>query len=406
MKRDFTWERGPFERCPLCGEQTFGLLTAGGNVITLRCTTCRYSHGDALPPVDKATIYLDQFVFSAIFKIKTGGQAPNGHQSFYDELIPQLRHVVHLQQAILPHSDLHSNETLVYRDPRGLRDAYEHIGGNVSLRGSRDIEMDQVFAFARAFRDGNEPALNLAPDEILQGSRNDWLPDMLMSVNVDYSQFADGIRRERDKGFAALSEVVAAWADEKPSFRELLRRESQFGKHRRSALATVMQRMASASAVGDGMDLLYAALEPVWREFLLLRDFLREGASDKDAMRRVGDFWDWPRLNEMPYNRIFAYLFAAFGKRVTMGQRKFTRGLMTDFQAIAAYAPYVDAMFIDRECALLLGEGELKHDLKYRARIFSYANKQDFLNYLHDLEDQATAEVRAYAERIYGIKPT
>jgi hypothetical protein len=403
MARSFTWERGPFEQCPRCREQTFGFLGAGRDVMTLRCTKCRYSHGEVLPEVDKATIYLDQFMFSAIFKIKAGGRAPLGHQDFYDELIPLLRRVVLLQQAILPHSDLHSNETIVFHDPRGLRDAYEDIGGDASLRDSRDIEIDQVFAFVRAFRDGGEPMLTLSPDEILQGSRNDWLPDMRISVNADYSQFAAGIRRERDKGFAALSEVVVAWADEKPPFHELLRRESQFGKHRRTALAAVMQRVATAGAGGDGMDLLYAALEPVWREFLMLRDFLREGASDEEAMRRVGAFWDWTRLHEMPFNRIFAYLFAAFGRRVTMGQRKFTRGLMTDFQAIAAYAPYVDAMFIDRECALLLGEGELRRDLHYRARIYSYANKDAFLAYLRELEARATAEVRAYAERIYGI---
>lgn len=136
----------------------------------------------------------------------------------------------------------------------------------------------------------------------------------------------------------------------------------------------------------------------------MLCDFLHEGAFDEEAMRCVGAFWDWPRLHEMPFNRILAYLFAAFGRRVTMGQRKFTRGIMTDFRAIAAYAPYVDAMFIDRECALLLGEGELRNDLDYRARIYSYASKDEFLAYLRDLEARATADVRRYAERIYGIK--
>jgi hypothetical protein len=86
-----------------------------------------------------------------------------------------------------------------------------------------------------------------------------------------------------------------------------------------------------------------------------------------------------------------------------MGQRKFTREIITDFKAIAAYAPYVDAMFVDRECALLLGEGKLRRHLQYRARIYSYANKDSFLAYLRELEAQATAEVRDYAERIYGI---
>jgi hypothetical protein len=403
MAKSFIWERGPFDQCPRCRELTLGLLSAGRDVMTLRCTGCRYTHNEVLPAVDKATIYLDQFMFSAIFKIKAGGQAPLGHQNFYDELVPLLRRVVLLQQALLPHSDLHSNETIVFRDPRGLRDAYEHIGGDASLRDTRDIEMKQIFAFARAFRDGGEPLLRLTPDEVLREPRNDWLPDMRIGVNADYSQFADGIRRERDKSFGALSDLVAAWAEEKPTFRVLLRREEQFGKHRRTVLATVMQRIANAEIAGNGMELLYAALEPVLREFLMLRDLFGEGASDHEAMKLVGEFWDWPPLNEMPFSRLLSYLLAAFGRRVSMGQRKFTRGIMTDFQAIAAYAPYVDAMFIDRECALLLREGELLRELNYRARIFSYANKDAFLAYLRQLEAQATAEVRDYAERIYGI---
>lgn len=403
MAASFTWERGPFEKCPRCLEQTFGLLGAGRNLITLRCTKCRYRHSEVLPKVEKACIYLDQFMFSTIFKIKAGGLAPPGHRDFYEELIPLLRRVVLLQQAIFPHSDLHSNETIVFHDPRGLRDAYEDIGGDASLRNSDEIEMDQVLAFAQAFRDGGEPLLTFTPDLILHGSRNDWLPDMRVSVNTDYSQFADGIRRTRDEGFAALSELVAAWTEEKPPFRELLRRESQFGQQRRIALRSVIQRMVNAGTDGKGVDMLNAMLAPVWREFRMLRDFLRQDASEDVATLRVGTFWDWPRLHEMPFNRIFAYLFAAFGRRVTMGQRKFTRGLMTDFRAIAAYAPYVDAMFVDRECALLLGEGELRRELHYRARIYSYANKEEFLAYLRELEARATAEVRGYAERIYGI---
>ncbi|WP_186456953.1 hypothetical protein [Sphingomonas suaedae] len=369
----------------------------------MRCTECRFSYGEVLPKVDKATIYLDQFVFSAVFKIKAGSRAPLGHEDFYEELIPLLRRIVLLQQAIFPHSDLHSNETIVFHDARGLRDAYEDIGGDASLRESRDIEMDQVFAFARAFRDGGEPQLAFTPDQVLQRPRNDWLSDIRISVNADYSQFADGIRRERDRGFDALRELITMWAEEKPTFRELLRRESQFGKHRRTALAAAMQRMANTGPAGGGIDLLDALLDPVWREFFALRDFLREGRTEEEAMLRVGAFWDWPRLRDVPFNRIFAYLFAAFGRRVTMGQRKFTRGIMTDFQAIAAYAPYVDAMFVDRECALLLNEGELREELRYRAQIFSYANKDEFLAYLRALEALATAEVRHYSERIYGL---
>lgn len=220
---------------------------------------------------------------------------------------------------------------------------------------------------------------------------------------MDYSQFAEGVRQDRERGFAALKEVVAAWATEKPKFRELLRREMNFGAHRRSALAHVVERVARATAEGDGMGLMNAALEPVWREFQMLKKFLRQDGSEQDAIVRVGKFWDWPNLRQMPYNRISAYLFAAFGRRVAMGQRKFTPGLMNDFQSIAAYAPYVDAMFLDRECASLLNEGDLIRELQYRSQIFSYENANSFLDYLRELEARATPEVRAYANRIYGM---
>lgn len=32
-----------------------------------------------------------------------------------------------------------------------------------------------------------------------------------------------------------------------------------------------------------------------------------------------------------------------------------TRGFMNDVRAISAYAPYVDAMFVDNECATFFG---------------------------------------------------
>lgn len=370
--------------------------------MVLRCSACRYSHNEELPAVEKATIYLDQFVFSNIFKIKTGRRAPLGHGDFYDELIPLLRRVVLLQQALLPHSDLHVSETIVFNNARDLREAYESIGGGAALRDSREIELDQVLAFAHAFRDGSEPLLALAPDEIIRGRRNDWLSDMRISVNSDYSNFADGIRRDRDSGFAALSQATSVWANEKPAFKQQLRLELQYGNHKRNALASLRRRISTVGDNDDAMEFLSITQAPAWQEFYVLLDFFGSGTPSIEAERRVYDFWDWDRLSDMPCNRISAYLFAGLARRVGMGQRKLTPGMMTDFRAISTYGPYVDAMFIDRECALLLSEGELRHDLDYRARIFSYANKADFLAYLRGLEAQASAEVRYYADRIYG----
>jgi hypothetical protein len=136
----------------------------------------------------------------------------------------------------------------------------------------------------------------------------------------------------------------------------------------------------------------------------MLREIFGVGSTIEDTIERVIEFWEWPRMTEMPTNQIFSYLFASLGRRVAYGQQKVTPGILTDFNAIATYAPYVDAMFLDKECAHLLAEPELQRDLHYRARIFSYSNKDAFLAYLRNIVAQATDEVRYFSERIYGIK--
>ena len=289
MTKKFTWERGPFEQCPSCNKVGLGFLSAGRDVITLRCTECRYSYSELLPAVDKATIYLDQFVFSALFKAKAGGRVPLGQASFYQELEPLLRRVVLLQQAILPHSELHTNETIVFSEASALREAIEDLGGDSVLKASRDVEMAQVYAYAKAFRDGEVPTIEFTPDSVLEGGRNDWLDHMRISVNMDYSQFAEGIRSDRESGFAALKGTVEWWAAEKPSFRDQLRRELQFGKHRRSGITTIFERMRLAEKRGDVDAYLSAALNPQWREFKMLRDMFRGEGTEVDAIRRVGE---------------------------------------------------------------------------------------------------------------------
>ena len=76
---------------------------------------------------------------------------------------------------------------------------------------------------------------------------------------------------------------------------------------------------------------------------------------------------------------------------------------MNDVRAISTYAPFVDAMFLDNECASLLGEAPLRDDLNYRARIFSLNMQDEFVAYLAEIEAETPGEVREYAARIYGI---
>lgn len=400
--KGFTWERAPFSACPACKKCNFGILRAGGDTLTKRCSSCRYSETITLPPVDKKVIYLDQFIFTSLFNAASGGRLPPGHESLTTELYGLLRRLVLLQQVILPHSDIHHDETTVFHNAMELREAYEFIGGDISLTDTRTVELDQVMTAAEAFLSGQPLVLDLSVDEVLSDKRNEWLSDMHISVRSDYSQFADGIRKLRDEAHSEFEDLAARWATKKPSFEEVLKIElDDIAAVKISALANTEKRKDTADA-----DIFLDAFNtPIQKETRSLLTLMRRaGVPDSEAGGKVTEFWASDLFKQLPHHRIAAYLFAAIARRVVRGQKTIVnRGMMNDIRLISAYAPYLDAMFIDNTSAQLLREPPLTTDLEYRARIFSYSNGQEFLEYLRGIEANTPKEVSDFAKMIYGV---
>lgn len=402
------FERGPFSPCPKCHHPDgVGLLSAGGQRLTMRCKVCRYTSTETLPALDKKVIYFDQLAFSELFKVQAGtrkGNAP--HNDFWQELYERVRRVLLLQQAIFPASDIHSSETIVSPFPNELRDAYESLGGDVSFESADKIVGSQVWECFSAYREGRDPVFTFDVDDILQDERNAWLSDMRVTVNADYSHFADGIRESRARTTESLIDLVAQWAAKQRTFRENLRIEIEnYGQQRVGALRHLLTLESKLEQSDDPLAFLEVSGHPVFREFqMLLRNFQKDGLPRTKAMEEVVRFWHWPGNWQQPNHRISGYLFAALARKVTAGQRKPpTRGFINDVKAISAYSPYVDAMFLDNECAGFLNESPLREELNLRTRIFSLNTRHEFLSYLADLERQAPAEVRHYATRIYGL---
>jgi hypothetical protein len=64
--------------------------------------------------------------------------------------------------------------------------------------------------------------------------------------------------------------------------------------------------------------------------------------------------------------------------------------------------PYVDAMFVDKQCASLLKQGRLRTELTYKAKVFSLNSPNDFLGYLEDICNSTPENIRVSADDIYG----
>lgn len=209
-----TLERGPFETCPRCQRASFGILSAGGDCVTLRCTECRYSQSEVLPGVEKRVLYLDQSLFSLLFKIESGGRLAPGHEESTREIYRRLRRVVLLQQAVLPHSDVHLDETIVFHSSDDLLAAYERIGGDVRLMNTREVECMQVAEYATAFIEQRDPALSFDVNKVLEDERNVWLPDMHIHAGANFAMLAECVRERRSRSHEAMQRLIERWAAE------------------------------------------------------------------------------------------------------------------------------------------------------------------------------------------------
>ena len=122
---------------------------------------------------------------------------------------------------------------------------------------------------------------------------------------------------------------------------------------------------------------------------------------DAELTARVRAFWDWDGNKEQPNGKILAYMLAALADHFAHGRKKKpSAGFLNDVSAIASYAPYVDAMFVDIECAQLLQGKRCLEALKYRAKIFSLNSGEQFLAYLQAIIDETPDDVRRYASII------
>lgn len=403
------FEHGPFRHCPKCGQpDTFGILSVGGNLVTRRCKACRYSHSEGLPTLDKKVIYLDQFAISGLYRVKSGTMPLNANsRAFWVEAEKQVNRAYLLQQAIFPASNIHDSETIVSRFAAELRLAHEMLSGDTNFHTTEEVELTQVLASAEAYAGGaRAPLIKFDVDDVLEGNRNNWLPTMHVTANMDSSFFAAGIRQDRDQSGGAFDALAAKWAAEKPTFKDVLMAElAAYGSSRIAGLRSAQERLRRGMLAGDMMEVLEATHSPVCRELEALKHLFKErGIESESVAAEVGKFWDWKGCEQIPSHRISAYLFATIASKMASGQKRLPgRGTLNDVRAISCYAPYVDAMLIDNEFAGFLNENRVKSGSGLDTKVFSLRRGDEFLAYITGLADSAPNDVRENAKQLYGI---
>lgn len=401
------FEFPPFWLCPECKMQdAFGVLWVRENSYKRRCKNCGYKADFFLPDVDKKVIYIDQFAISNLFLFRSDRDKKSPLKDFWIQLHDQILNVLLLQGAIFPHSNIHLDESLVARTFDGLRDTYRSISGDTSLHSTHEIERMHLFDFAKSWiTNEGVPALTFSVDDILEGTRNSWLSPIRIEANSDYSQFANDIRSSREMASADFAELFKHWATNKPTFQEVAKHEAaSFGHVYNQQRAEMIQQMVLEITGEATVSLDDIMGQANLMNSMLTRLFSEHGVSEEDCFKKITEFFTWDGLQEIPSNKISAYMFAAIARKAASGQKRAPNsGMLNDIRVISTYMPYVDAMFLDNECAALLSEEPLKTDLNFSAQIFSLNNRDQFLKYLNTIETAIDSETRKRANDLYGV---
>lgn len=404
---------GPFSRCPSCGEQEFGTLSISNNFHTRRCRACLYSASKELPQLKKKLIYLDQMVLSNIAKEldPVWRQTRKRLDPFWIDLFDQLDRLLKLQLLVCPTSPTHEEESSYdSRFEFVLRRLYEHLANGVEFDFPEQILEQQLHLAFTAALEGTDPDFGqIVVKDVLHRDPNEWMDRIRISVNWPWNEEeVDRRRRTRDEGYdVTMKQIWTRWSGEKHRCFD-----DWFEEERRgiadAALSSYVQYHRSLAEVSPGVspeDVL--SLMPN-RYARLVAGFLWQleeiNVAQQEQFAYVQQFLYSEAALKAPQNQISSLLFAGLARRAASGQKRVpNRGTYNDIRTISAYLPYCDAIFVDNEFAVMLGEKFIvEHIAAYPTRIFSARTKNEFLSYLKSIEETAPSEHVDAVRDVYG----
>lgn len=380
----------PLETCPFCGAaEEFGLLSVHGRGYAKRCRGCMQDESYDLPSVEKRLVYLDQHAISHMAKAlhpdwaeKYARDVVRTQYGFWWDLFAKLDRLGKLQLILCPWSEIQRQESLLDdRLTETLRTMYEHLAGGVSYEDPSTIQRFQLLRAFDAWLDGHSPE-SLSRSTVTHGRLDEWQDKLRVSAHFPITdEERTQLRVVRDAADANMKAIVEEW---------------QAGERREFAEVYDEQREAARSKDRSGW--------PVSLVSLMMRDRLRQrGISDAEHRDVAMDFFASDTIIDVPFTRLGSALLASLAVLASTGRAaKPTRGMLFDFRAIANYAPYCDAMLIDRECYRLITDSPAIDQFPPGLRLYSVDQRDDLMAYLDGIEHDASAQHHELVERVYG----
>lgn len=370
--------------CPACGARnSFGNVSVHSHVLR-GCKHCKYQSMVWLPEIRKKVIYLDQFFFSG---------AMRGNDPRFKVAAGRVKRLCSLQLLAAPYSSVHEDEAHQWRGHDGMTSAQLMEFIKATSRGAKfekayNVERRQVHKAWEAFLKGQPPDHLLAHRDAIEGGTLDKWDDYFRIDVGGYLRDIELNRRLKNESVDELVKILDQWQASAQTFDEAVALEiHDAGKQYVGAYLTMVNRYAQGD-FGAAIDSPMVAM--VMEQMM---HWLPQDQPLPDKVQRCIEFFQSPHFSEVPHEWLSSHMFAtikAMVKRGTFSNREEARkslnGVFEDIRHISLYAPYCDAIVIDKFMADLVGRPTVGIEQRYGVKVFSLSSWDALLAWLDDLE--------------------
>ncbi len=380
--------------CPGCGYERFGNVMVLPRFVLRGCGRCDYSVRVPLPATRKRVVYLDQPFFSGAFR---------GRDPRFVELAAKIQRLSAHQLLTSPRSFAHEAEAVQWARGAELVEFIKRTSRGHQFNPGHEVEQTQITQGFKAWLEGTGPDYVPEQKEALTAEVHNW--DNYMFVDIR-RPLGDGneLRERKEQSTQALVAIFDDWRQSQSVFEQDVAAElASIAKIYRDSYANYVAR------VGGG-DIEAMFTTPIFSMIIeRMRHHLPENMDVLEQLRTCAEFFTTPNFASLPYQYIRSRACALLKHNVKNGAYanrdraiEAVGGFFYDLDHIAHYAPYCDAIAMDRPMAEMMSDPRIDLEVRFGVKVFSLANLDEFHAWLDGIEANMSDEHR---EAIHAAYP-
>jgi hypothetical protein len=409
----------PFILCPYCEKEEFGIWRIYPHFYLRRCNYCGYPNLNRkepeihyqLPHLSKKIIYLDQFALSYMVRalhpeMKATGN--NNADSFWIELFQKLDKLVKMQIIICPQSYFHLQESIVSNFFEPLEKMYYLLSRGFQFVEQNLIKKQQLRESVLNWLDkSTKHFIADSLPHVFNQDINIWLPGIFTHKPAHYPpNYEDVLRESRERIHQQWIREFFLWKEKRnikfeqwrEDFYLSLIKSILYSRHDYHKFINHLPKQSTSN-----IELCTFLLESINTIQIIHSTFKEEGINKIEFESNTWDYLKSEYFRQIPFIKLYALVYSSFARKAGSGQKKPPdRGMTNDLNMLSLLLPYCDAMFIDNQCRACLEEKDVLDGIDYETEVFSLNNKEKFLAYLENLEEDFPPEYREKVMELYS----